>query len=231
MKFFIRLLVVFFMFDALAFAAPIEHSFTFEGDVGKSRNGHSRGYNLSGWLGNHKDRLWINSEKKNFDNYDEKFEAQALYSRNFAQFWDAQVGVSHDFSTNFTHQNVNYFTIGLEGFKSHSFETRAQAFLSDEGNYSFEIKQDFDIYLSKKIIAKPYVEVEAFAQDVEKLEVRKGISDIETGVVTRYEVNKKMAPYFAIRYHKKTFGTANLARQLGDKTNNFIVAVGLKLWF
>lgn len=211
--------------------AQIFHAFTVEADVGEAQDGSSKGFDLSGWVGGDYDRLWLNSEKKNYGNYEELFEVQALYSKNFSQFWDAQIGVSHDFSTDFTPTNVNYLTIGLEGLAPYLFETKAQIFLSDQGNYSARFKQEVDVFLTQKLIMQPYFETEIFAQNIPKLEVKSGISDFEIGVATRYEITRKFAPYFALRYHTKTFGTADLAKQLGERVDNFIVAVGLRLRF
>ncbi len=209
----------------------IYHAFTLEADVGEARDGRSKGFDLSGWIGGDYNRLWINSEKKNYGNYEEKFEAQALYSRNIAQFWDAQIGVSHDFSTDFTTQKLSYLTIGLEGLAPQMFETKAQVFLSEKGNYSARLKQEVDIFLTQRLITQPYFETEIFAQDVNELEVKSGISDLEIGAETRYEITRKFAPYIAVRYHTKTFGTADLARQLGQRVDNFIVAAGIRLRF
>ncbi len=209
----------------------IFHAFTFEADVGEARDGSSKGFDFSGWMGGDYNRLWLKSEKKNYGNFEEKFEAQAFYSRNIAQFWDAQVGVTHDFSTDFTSKNVNYLTIGLEGLASQMFETEAQLFLSEKGNYSARFKQEVDIFVTQRLILQPYFEAEFFAQKVRELEVEKGLSDFEVGLMTRYEITRKFAPYFALRYHTKIFGTADLARELGERVDNFIVAIGVRLRF
>jgi len=244
MKFFLKSCVVFFLFAKIASAEDakqgmdhggdhqqIYHGFTVEADAGEARDGGSKSFDLSGWVGGDYNRLWVKSEKKNYGKYEEKFEAQALYSKNFAQFWDAQIGVSHDFSTDFTSQNLNYFTIGLEGLAPQMFETEAQIFLSEKGNYSARLKQEVDILITQRLIIQPYFETELFAQDVNELEVKSGISDLEVGLITRYEITRKFAPYFALRYHTKTFGTADLAKQLGERVDNFIMSGGIRLRF
>ena len=88
-----------------------------------------------------------------------------------------------------------------------------------------------DIFLTQRLIMQPYFETELFAQDVPELEVKSGVSDLEVGLMTRYEITRKFAPYFALRYHTKTFGTADLAKQLGQRVDNFIVAAGIRLRF
>jgi copper resistance protein B len=243
-KLFLKSFLVFCLFAKIASAQNLKegmnhgedhqqifHAFTVEADIGKASDGGSKGFDLSGWIGGDYNRLWLKSEKKNYGDFEEKFEAQALYSRNFTQFWDAQIGVSHDFSTDFTPANVNYLTIGLEGLAPQMFETEAQIFLSDEGNYSARFKQEVDIFLTQRLITQPYFETEIFAQNVRELEVKSGISDLEIGLMTRYEITRKFAPYFALRYHTKTFGTADLAKELNQKVDNFIIAAGIRLRF
>lgn len=240
----LKFLLAFLFFSKIAFAQDIKtgmnhgdehnqifHAFTLEGDVGEARDGSSKSFDFSGWIGGDYNRLWLKSEKKNYGNFEEKFEAQAFYSRNISQFFDAQIGVSHDFSTDFTSKNVNYLTIGLQGLAPQMFETEAQIFLSEKGNYSARLKQEVDIFITQKLITQPYFEAEFFAQDVKELEIEKGLSDFEIGIATRYEITRKFAPYFALRYHTKTFGTADLAKELGERVDNFIAAAGIRLRF
>ena len=233
-------LILFFIFllpqDLLAMNhgedySQIFHAFTLEGDMGEAKDGKAHVLDFSGWVGGDFDRVWLRSEQKTFGNYDKKSEVQALYSKNIAQFWDAQIGVRHDFSTDFSSQNVNYLTIGLEGLAPYLFETTAQIFVSHQGNFSARLKQEIDLLITQKLITQPYFETEFFAQDIEKLEVKSGLAEIETGIVTRYEITRKFAPYFAIRYHLKTFGTADLAKQNNERLDNFIVSAGIRLRF
>ena len=209
----------------------IFHAFTVEGDAGGAKDGSAKALDIDGWIGGDVNRLWLKSEKKTFGKYDKKSEVQALYGRNISQFWDAQIGARHDFSTDFSSQNVNYLTRGLQGLAPYLFETNVQFFLSDQGNYSARLKQEIDILITQKLIAQPYFEAEFFAQNVPKLEVKSGLAEVEAGILTRYEISRKFAPYFALRYNTKTFGTANFAKNNGDRVNNFIGSIGLWLRF
>lgn len=209
----------------------ISHFFILELDAGEARDKRSRGSEFSGWIGGEKNRVWLRNEIKEYGNYDRRFEAQAFYSRNFVKFWDAQFGITHDFDADFTKKNVNYLTAGVQGFKNHFFETEGHVFLSDKGNYSVRLRQKIDFPFLQKFVVQPYFEIDAFAQEVRDLKVKSGISDVELGVLTRYEYTKIMAPYIAFRYNVKTFGTANLAQELGERTDNFVVAVGIRLVF
>lgn len=237
-KAFLFLFLVFFTTEEVFSAThhaddhpKIFHAFTLEAEAGRARDGGAQGWDLDGWIGNDFDRLWLKSEKKSFGKYEKKSEVQALYSRNISQFWDAQFGVRHDFKTDFTSHSVNYLTLGLEGLAPYFFESDAHIFLSDEGNFSARLKQEIDILITQKLIFQPYFEADFFAQDVPKLEVESGLSELEVGALTRYEITRKFAPYFSLRYHCKTFGTANLAKKNGERVDNFIAAIGLRLKF
>jgi len=209
----------------------IHHSLIAEADIGEARDGAARGWDLDGWIGGDMNRLWLKSEHKDFGKYERKLEAQALYSRNVAPFWDLQFGARHDFKTDFSNETVHYLTLGVEGLAPQWFETDAHIFVSNQGNWSARLKQEVDIFLTQRLIAQPYFEADFFAQNIPKLEVKSGLAELELGVATRYEISRKFAPYFALRYHKKTFGTASLAKQIGERVDNFIAAAGVRVRF
>ena len=209
----------------------IFHALTFGADAGEARDGRAKSWDLDGWIGGDMNRLWLKSEGEKFGHYEKKSEIQALYSRNISTFWDAQIGIRHDFKTDFSSQNVDYLTLGFEGLAPYFFETDAHIFISNAGNFSARLKQKIDILITQKLITQPYFEADFFAQDVEKLEVKRGLSELEIGALTRYEFSRKFAPYFALRYNRKTFGTANIAHKTGELVENFIASAGIQLKF
>jgi copper resistance protein B len=209
----------------------IFHAFTLDSDLGKARDGSAKAFELDGWVGGDFNRLWLKSENKSFGKYDKKSEVQALYGRNISKFWDAQIGLRHDFTTDFSSQRVSYLSAGFQGLAPYIFETEAHVFLSDRGNFSARVKQKIDILLTQKLIAQPYFEADLFAQNVPQLAFKSGLSELEFGVLTRYEISKKFSPYFSLRYNRKTFGTAKLAQKNNDRVSDFIIGIGLRLRF
>lgn len=205
----------------------IFHAFTLEGDVGEARNGNTQSWDLNGWVGGDYNRIWLKSEGEVTKGKTEDSNIEVLYGRNISRFWDAQFGVRHDFKE----KSTNYLEIGFEGLAPQSFETEIHAFLSEDGDLSLRLRQEVDIFLTQWLITQPYLELEAFSQDVLDKEVKSGISNAEIGLITRYEITRKFAPYFALRYHTKTFGTADYAKQIGVKVDNFIVSAGIRLRF
>lgn len=207
------------------------HAFTLNSDIGEGNSGLSGAIDFNGWVGTDYDRLWLKNETKAFNNYNTKTEFQVLYGRNISQFWDAQIGVRHDINTDFTSHSVDYLTLGLEGLAPYFFETESQIFVSNQGNYSAHFKQEVDVFLTQKLIAQPYFEADFFAQDVNQLKVASGLSEVEIGVLTRYEITRRFAPYLALRYNRKTFGTEEIAKEDHDRISDFIASIGLRLRF
>ncbi len=209
----------------------IFHAFTLDTDIGEGNSGLSGAVDFNGWVGTDYDRLWLKNQTKAFKDYDTKTEFQALYGKNIAQFWDAQIGVRHDMNTDFTSHSVDYLTIGLEGLAPYFFETEAQAFVSDHGDFSSHLKQEVDIFITQKLITQPYAEFDFYAQNVPQLKVASGLAEFEVGTLTRYEITRSFAPYFALRYNRKTFGTEEIAKREHDRVSDFIASIGLRLRF
>ena len=58
-----------------------------------------------------------------------------------------------------------------------------------------------------------------------------GLSDIDTGLRLRYEIDRKFAPYLGVVYEGKFGQTTNLARRAGENTGDVRFVFGLRLWF
>ena len=114
-----------------------------------------------------------------------------LYSRNIAKFWDLRVGIRQDFEPDET----TYAVIGVEGLAPYWFETEAKLFVSDEGDVSLRFEQDYELFITQRLIAQPHVELSIYAQDVDEQHIGAGFSDIEAGLQLRYEITRKFAPY------------------------------------
>lgn len=205
----------------------IFHAFILEADAGESREGSNQSWDLSGWVGGDYNRLWIRSEGEVSQGKTEHANLEMLYSRNIAQFWDAQIGVRRDFRE----KHLNYLEFGFEGLAPYSFETEFHGFVSEDGDLSFRLKQEVDVLITQRLIFQPYFETYVFASDVANQNIKSGMSEFEIGALTRYEISRKFAPYFALRYHTKTFSTKDLAKKRGDEIDDFIASVGIRFRF
>ena len=204
------------------------HSFRLEAQTGNARReGAVQEWNFDGWIGGDSDKLWIKSEGERLAGRMEKAEFQALYSRNIATFWDAQIGLRQNTSP----QPDTYLTLGFEGLAPYYFETQAHLFISDKGYISARLSEENDILLTQQLITKPYAQVELSLANDKKQQLGAGLSRTMIGIQTRYEFTRKLAPYVDVRYERAFGNTAGILQQEGETGDDFIVSVGLRIMF
>ena len=131
----------------------------------------------------------------------------------------------------FEPEALSHFAVGIEGLAPYMFETEAFAFVSDEGDVSARFKQSIDFLLTQRLIATPHAELNLFAQDVPKLDVGAGLSDLELGLQVRYEIVRKFAPYIDLVWERKLGETAAITNSLGEDPSNLAVVAGIRFWF
>lgn len=207
--------------------SEIWHRFLLEGDYGAGQEGPVASWDLDGWIGTDENKLWLKSEGENSDGHLEQAEFWALYSRNVAEFWDAQIGLRHDAQP----VSTSYLALGFEGLAPYFFETEAHFFVSDEGDFSARLRQENDFLLTQRLILQPYAEINLSAQDVGELGIGAGFTEGEIGLQTRYEITRKFAPYIDFRYERKFGETASIAEDEGDDKDNFVAALGIRFMF
>ncbi len=225
------LAVLFIAFPALAFAGEgqtIFHSFKLETDIGNNGEKAVYSWDFDGWIGGDVNKLHLKSEGEKVDGQTvEQAEYWAMYSRNVATFWDAQIGVRFDEQP----ESTSYLVAGVEGLAPYFFETEAHLFLSDDGDVTARLHQSNEFLLTQRLITEPYLEVDFSAQDVPELEIGSGITSGEFGIQTRYEITRKFASYIDFKYERKFGETSAIARKHGENRDDFIAGVGVRLMF
>lgn len=205
----------------------IFHMFRLESDYGGGEDGEVASWDLDGWVGSDENKLWLKSEGSHKDGKVEDAEVWALYSRNVATFWDAQIGVRYDVEPTST----AYAVIGINGLAPYFFETEAHIFISDRGGVSARLREENDFLLTQRLILQPYAEIDLSAQDIPERDIGTGLVEGKIGLQTRYEFTRKVAPYADIHYGRKFGETASIAKNNGEDNGELIGAVGLRLMF
>lgn len=205
----------------------IFHMFRLEADYGATEDHAIASWDLDGWIGTDDHKLWLKSEGEHTEGDLEEAEFWALYSRNVATFWDAQIGIRYDVEPTST----AYFVLGTNGLSPHFFETEAHVFLSNDGDVSARLHTENDFLLTQKLILQPYAELNLSAQDVPDRDIGAGFVDGKIGLQTRYEITRKFAPYVDIHYGQKFGETSSIAKNHGEDNHEILGAIGLRLTF
>lgn len=203
------------------------HMVRAEIDAGRTDGEDVLSWDGEAWIGGDINRLWFKAEGESLDGDVEEAEIQALWSRNVADFWDLQAGVRIDLEP----ETTTHLALGVQGLAPYRFETEAMVFLSEDGDLSARLHQSFDLHLSQRLIAEPYTEINAYAQDVPERDIGAGLSDAQLGLQVRYEFTRKFAPYIDFAWESALGETASIARANGDDVRAESLRAGLRFWF
>jgi len=187
-------------------------------------------WDVQAWVGTDYNKLWFKSEGTWLIDKDKFEEAQTelFYSRNIASFWDAQVGIRHDFKPD---PDRTFAAFGVQGLAPLWFEVEATAYVSEDGDISASLEAEYDLLLSQRLILQPRFETSIAVQEVEEYGVGQGINHIELGARLRYEIRREFAPYIGISWSRKIGETSDLAAADGEDTDVTSFVVGVRVWF
>ena len=196
----------------------------------RSGRGNDRfSWDAQGWIGGDYDKLWFKTQgDRVIDGSLQAAELQLLYSRAVTAFWDLQVGGRYDPKPE---PSRGFGVVGIQGLAPYFFELDAAAFVSDEGDLSARIEAAYELLVTQRLILKPSIELNFAAQEVEKLAIGSGLSEVEAGLRLRYEIVREFAPYVGIVWERKVGRTADFARRGGKDAGESRFVTGLRVWF
>jgi copper resistance protein B len=186
-------------------------------------------WDVQGWYGGDIHKLWLKSEGAGEpgDGTD-RAEVQALYSRAFTSFFDAQFGVRYDVRPE---PDRSYLVAGVQGLLPYVFELDAALFLSDEGDLSGRVESEYDLQITQRMILQPRIEIDFAAQDVPELGIGSGLASFDAGLRLRYEIRREVAPYVGVAWERKLGDTADFARAAGEDRGDVSLVLGARFWF
>jgi copper resistance protein B len=152
-----------------------------------------------------------------------------FYSRRISDYWDAKAGVQ---LTVFDHGVTRSgFIAGVEGVAPYGIHVDAVLAVSQTAVMSARLEANYDVLLSQKLIAQPFLEAMLASQDDPAIQLGSGLARYEVGLRLRYEIVKEVAPYVGVSFEQFTGNTANFVPAQGGPTSNLRALVGLKVWF
>ncbi len=203
------------------------HAFWLEAQHGGGSEGDKIHVEWDGWIGGDNHKLWLKGQLEGHKGKLEESEVWAMYSRNVADFWDLQLGLRHDSQP----ESTRYAVFGFNGLAPYLFETQAHLFVSDYGDVSARIKQKNHLLLTQQFGFEPYYELNFTAQNIARQSLGSGLSDGEIGVKVFYEITRKFVPYIDLKYQRKFGRTASIARNAGEREEDWVASLGIKFLF
>ena len=177
----------------------------------------------SGWIGTDFDRFWWSTEGGVADGSVGSAEAMGLYGHYFRRFWDVVVGYRQDIEP----VTQGYLTFGVMGLAPYWFEVGAFGFLSQEGEPSVRLEAETDLLLTQRLILTWGGEMDWLLTNDERIGLDAGVSDLEFGLRTRYEIRRKLAPYVDLLWVRERDAVPGAAGSVTE--SGLQLGIGLRL--
>ncbi len=182
------------------------------------------------WVGTDLNKLWIKGEGARANGSTEDASLEVYYSRALAAYWDAQIGLRHDFSTD-GGPTRDWLGFGFEGLAPYKFETDATIYVGSRGRTAARLRGEYDIYLTQRLVFWPEAELNLYGKDDPQRALGSGLSSSSLTIRLRYEIRREFAPYIGVQWVRKYGTTADYARQAGVAVSDTQYMVGVRLWW
>lgn len=178
-------------------------------------------WDVQNWIGNDKHKLWLKTEGDyvSEQNIFGRADLQLLYSRSISTFWDFQIGARRAFEPERTYDAV----IGFQGLAPYFIEVESAMFITDNGNVLGRLGLGYELLLTQRLILQPRIEVNVAANDIKNRGVKAGVTEFETGVRLRYEIEREFAPYLGFDYVEE--------ESLLEHHHSVRFVVGMRVWY
>ena len=181
-----------------------------------------------GWVGTDYDKLWIKSEGTLSKGALDDGQQQFLYGRAITTYFDLQGGLRSDIDSR---PARNWAAFGIQGLAPYFFDLEVTGFVSGQGHLAAKLEASYDLLLTNTLILQPEFEINLYSKSDPARLVGAGISDIDTGLRLRYELDRNFAPYIGVAYEGKFGQTASFVRRAGESTNGVRFVFGIRIWF
>ena len=191
----------------------------------------SLGSSFETLIGTDENRVFVEANLNKAESNDPNYDVSALYSRNVAPFWDIQAGVRYSEDKNNRNSNRIDGVIGLLGLAPYFFETKAYLYGGENNFWGASFEFDRDLLLTQKLITQPYIAADIVLNDNSDFAAKSGLSELKTGIKTRYEINKRIRPFVDVAYQYEKGQKLTTFQEATDSEKGWLYGAGIELVF
>ena len=182
-------------------------------------------------IGTDENRLFIEANSEKSESSDINYDISALYSRNVAPFWDIQAGVRYSEDKNSSNSDRVDGVVGILGLAPYFFETQAYLYGGENNFWGASFDVDRDLLLTQKLITQPYIEADIVLNDNSDFASKTGLSELKTGIKTRYEITKRIRPFVDVAYQYEKGLKETRFQQATDSEKGWLYGAGIEFVF
>lgn len=192
------------------------------------RNDHGASLDAQGWYGTDKNKLWLKAEGEYSGGRLHELRTEALWDHPVATYWDAQLGVRHDFGVG---PDRTWAAFGVQGLAPYWYDIQATAYVGQSGRTALRFETEYEEMITQRLILQPRFEANLYGRDDPLRDTGAGLSDAELGFRLRYEFSRQFAPYIGVELTRKFGKTADFARDADESIFDPRLVAGIRIWF
>lgn len=186
---------------------------------------------LKSMIGSDENRLYVKAGGSKPESVNASYNISVFYSRMLSDFWDAQAGLRYRENRNRDHSGQVDGVLGLHGLAPYFFETDAHIYIGEHQYLALGLSFERDLLLTQKLITQPYIEMDVVLNDDSPDAVKTGLTELQAGIKTRYELNKRIKPFIDIGYGYEKGQAATNVQAYTNSETNWQYGIGLELVF
>ena len=173
--------------------------------------------------GDDRNRFVLATDGEASGDADDRLELHAKWRHALDPWFNAELGLRHDFSSG---PERTYLVLGIEGLAPYWIETEAQLFVSNKGDVHARFQAGYDQRLTQRLVLRGETEIDLALQKVPELGITSRIPEFSAGARLRYEFSAMFAPYVGVEARREP-QSGQAVRD--DTAINLLV--GLQAWF
>jgi len=184
-------------------------------------------WDVDGWIGGDRDRLWLRAEGAGESGRLDEAHAHLLWGRPIARWWDVVAGVRQDVQPGAAQ---TWAAVGLQGFAPYRIDIELTGYLGAEGRTQLRADAAHDLRLTRRFVAQTRLEATLAGKDDVERGLGAGLTATELGIRVRYEIRRELAPYVGVTWHRAYGDTADRHRADGEPVATGRVVIGVRVW-
>lgn len=184
------------------------------------------------WAGTDENKLYLKINSHKAESAKQAIDVSALYSRNVSEFWDVQAGMRyhHDANRQVGRSHLDA-VLGVYGTTPYLLESKAYVYIGQDQYLGLSLEMDRDFLLTQKWIVQPHVTLEFTLADDSHYAQSTGLSHVEAGLETRYEITPQLMPFADISYRYEGGASQTRWQHAAGSDGDWHYAAGLRFMF
>lgn len=186
------------------------------------------------WSGRDLHKFWLKTSGE-FEGSERDGDVELAYSQAWSAYWDWQVGVRRDFSSDDSElsDSRSWASIGVLGTAPYFIDVDARFFVGEASSTQLLVELEKEWMLTQEWVVVSELDIIANGSTNEDFLEGAGLSEVEFSVRLGYEHNgnRHLQPFLGLATQQFFGTTKTLQREAGEQTSDTRLIAGLEFWF